>query len=79
MNSPRDFLQLVCACALLRGSTTNRSACAAIGRSGTSPRWPSKPPIEEEPIAVSPNAEPKCPIWNVVTNPGPQSICLLNA
>ena len=29
--------------------------------------------------AVSPNAEPKCPIWNVVTDPGPQSICLLNA
>jgi hypothetical protein len=34
------------------GRRTCRSACAALGRSGTSPRWPSKPPIEEEPVAV---------------------------
>jgi hypothetical protein len=58
------------ACALLGGSTDESLSLCRDRSVGYFASVASKPPIEEEPIAVSPNAQPKCPIWNNVTDPG---------
>jgi hypothetical protein len=47
---------------------------ASVGRL---PPSPAQAPIEHKSLAVSPDAQPKPLIWDVVTNPSPEGIAVL--